>query len=448
MITNEYRDSYDNITLQESISIPSKVHVYSLGIEYMRQWFLSKFEDDFFKTVYVNGKHILDDYRRFNREKLTKIEKPALAIIPTVDYDYNRDFVDMKLGGLDILTRRSRFQQDIIIQDYDNNHFLRMFMEAVKINFTFKVRVSTRAQQIDLWNRMKFAFRVGATQKAFVSYDYHLPYDVMLSMAEHLGFEIQYPSEDKKNVYYPRVKNITGFLSYLNAHSMYPISYKMRTANGNCEFFMRMPDLCTHISNIDNLSLDDGEREEHLDNNFHIEMNSILTIPAPQEYFYFSSEAVSEKLTLKNDIAGLYTFRALVPPDKDEHEWRQFISTEYVDEENYVESIDLTELLDGTDLYRVIRHCIDKLFISPSIFVNIKLYNAQWERKIKMNWEDMNLYLDEPKLRSDYSQITLYVDLEYMNNQLQLLNHNENTRIQVDPAPENVSLIKSDSTYE
>lgn len=427
MITNRYRDSLDNIRLHESISIPSRVHVYSLAVEYMRDWFLSKFDENYFKTVYINGKHIFDDYRRLNRTKLLKVEKPAVAIIPSVDTEYNRDMVDLKLGGLDVLTRRSRFQQTSIIQDYENNYFLNMFMEAVRINFSFRVRVSTKAEQMDLANFMKYAFRVGATQKSFVSYDFHLPYDVMLNMASHNGFDIIYPAKDDTKTY-PKVKDIPGFLSYLNSHSMYPISYKMRTVSGNCEFFMRMPDLCTHISNLDALSIEDGEREGQLDNNFHIEMNCILTLPAPQQYFFYSSEALDNKFKLQDQIAGLYRFRPLSPPDKDRNGWRQYISTEYQDDERNVEAIEFGELLEGSELYKAIKYT-KSTHISPAIFVNIILFNGQYEREISVDWETMTIYPKEPKMKDIYSAITFYVDLEYMNNQIKMVDSIDKSRL-------------------
>lgn len=440
-----YAEEFRDIKLHESISIPSKVHVYSLGVEYMRNWFLKKFDDDYFKTIYMNGKHIFDDFRRFNREQITKIEKPALAIVPTVDYEYNRDTVDLRLGGLDVLTRRSRFKQMPIIQDPDHNVFLNMTMELVKINFTFKVRVGTKAQQDDLYNFMKFAYRVGATQKEFVSYDYHLPYEAMLNMAARSGFEIIYPSEENKDRIHPRVRNIAGFLSYLNSYSMYPISYKLRTINGNCEFFMRVPDQCTHISNIDPLSRDDGEREEMLDNNFQLEMTPILSIPCPQQYYFYSEDVLDERHKFKSDIAGLYSYRTVSPPERDEHGWRRYLITEYMDEAGEVDEIDLTDLLDGSELYKVILQLRDRLFISPSIFINVKLFNYYYEKKIKMDWEKMSIVIDEPKMRSEFSQIGVYVDLDFMNSHLKIMEGVDKTRMKVDEPLESTSKIPTTS---
>lgn len=450
MITDAYRDSLDKIELHESISIPSKVHAYSLGVEYMRNWFINKFDEffgkDYFKTVYINGKYIFDDYRRFNRTELVKVEKPALSITPTVEYDYNRDMVDLRYGGLDVLTRRSRFNKNMILHDYDNNYFLQMFMESVKINFVFKVRVSTRAQQLEMFNFMKFAFRVGSTQKSFVTYDFHLPYEAMLNMASHAGFDIISPTTGNKKQDRMRINNIAGFLQYLNTHSLYPISYKMRTVNGNGEFFVRVPNNCTHISNLDSLSVDDGEREDQLDNNFHIEMNSTLSIPCPQEYIYYSSEALNMAYKELDSIAGLYSIRALTPPNKDENGWDQYLSTEYVDDEQLVSEIDITELVDNSDLYRVIRYNIDSLHVSPSIFVNVKLFNNQHEKIIQMDWENMTIKMKEPKMKSEYSQITLYVDLEYMNNQIAILDNIDSNRMEVKPANNDVSVCSTTTT--
>ena len=39
--------------LYSSISIPSTVHSYSIGVEYMKQWFLNKFNKDYFHACFL-----------------------------------------------------------------------------------------------------------------------------------------------------------------------------------------------------------------------------------------------------------------------------------------------------------------------------------------------------------------------------------------------------------
>ena len=57
----QYKKGYEE--LHPSIYIPSTMHSYSLAIQYMRDWFLNQFDKDYWKTVYVNGSHILNDYK-------------------------------------------------------------------------------------------------------------------------------------------------------------------------------------------------------------------------------------------------------------------------------------------------------------------------------------------------------------------------------------------------
>lgn len=427
MISRRSQVEIQPIKLHDYISIPSEIHAYSLGIEYMRNWFLEQFNEGYFQTVYINGKHIFDDYRRFNRERLTKqVKKPAVAIIPSVDYSYNRENVDLMLGGRQILTRRSRYFNDGIIQDSSNNIYLNMHTKVVRMNFTFRVRVNSKAEQIDMYNFMKYAFRIGSTQGKNVSYDFHIPKEIMLNIAQSVGFELEEINKNNQ-LFDIKVKDIAGFLRYLNSNSTFPILYKMRTINGNSEYFVRFPGLYTHISNLDELSIDDGDRVDQIDSNFHIEMNSILDIPAPQYYFYNSRDKVDQRFKETKNFAGLYEFRNTISPDKDEHGWPQYLSTEYYDDDHNIKKINFRELLENHEFMQV----IDKtksMYISPAVFTNIKLYNNFEEIPIRIDWDNFDIILlNERELDIDESDITIYVDLEYMNEQLILIkNMNEN----------------------
>ena len=137
--------------------------------------------------------------------------------------------------------------------------------------------------------------------------DFHIPIDIILAIAENRKFEIK----DGK------VVDIVGFLQYLNSHSLLPITYKYRTINGNSEYFVRLSDVYTHISCLDQLQIDEGVRTGHLDTNFHIEMNAILKIAVPSYYFFYSKEQYDttyEKIS--TSLEALYTYINIEPPEK------------------------------------------------------------------------------------------------------------------------------------
>lgn len=424
MISKYEYPKREQITLNKSIAIPSEIHGYSLGVQFMRDWFLEKFDKDYFKTVYINGKHVMDDFRRFNREKIMTIEKPAVAIIPSINMDYNRDTLDLELGGRDVLVRRSTRYHDAFIQDNDNNVFLGIVLKQLEMPFTFRIRVKTRAEQVDLANRIKFTHRIGATQYKYLSMDFHIPSDIILAIARNRQFEIK----DNK------VVDIYGFLQYLNSHSFLPIVYKFRTINGKSEYFVKVSNLYTHISCLDPLSLDDGNRTGHIDTNFHIEMNAILKIPVPSYYFFYSKDLINTTYEdITSSVEALYTYRSIEPPEKNDKGWEQYLSTEWEEPERYISTIKFEELLKGGPMLKVIKHTID-IGISPSIFLDVQLYCENNRMDISIDWNTLEIIVNK-KVSEDITKITIYIDKEYYNEQLIVVNETVKGRLKVQETP-------------
>ena len=199
-----------DIHLNKYISIPSTVHGYSLAVEYMRDWLLSLYPQDFFKTVHIGGNHAFYDYRKFNKERLHQIIKPAVAITPTLNTDYNRDMVELIQGGLNIYTRRSPHYNDRFFNDFDSNLFIGIQFRQLEMPFNIKMRVRSRAQQLDLLEYTRLACRIGSTQTHFIDMDCHVPYDIMMALALDIGFDLE---KDEKGIY--KISDIVSFLQYL-----------------------------------------------------------------------------------------------------------------------------------------------------------------------------------------------------------------------------------------
>lgn len=407
------------IRLNSDISVPSTIHGYSIGVEYMQKWFLDKFDKDYFKTIFVAGKSVFDDYRRLSKQELLSVEKPALSINPVLDVDYNREFVDMYPGGLKNFARRTCTYDKAFFSDYENNNYLGMHLRLMKINFNFRVRVKTRAQQIDVMEFMKIAFKIGSTHKEYKDVDFHVPKEIIICVAKDAGFEI-----DEKG----KVKDIIGFLSYLNSHSGLPFMYKLRTINGNNEFFIKAPNLCMHITCTEQLSIDDGERQGQLDNNFHIDMNCELRIPVPQFYAYYTNHTIELEKKLKRELLGLYNLSDVYQvPETNEKKWEILIKTDWVNEEYYLDEIEFAELLDRPDLHKILTHTF-KTGLSPSIFLDVKLYNNFKKIPIEIDWTNFKIKVNSV-LKEKQSTIVIYSDRGYINEQLLVLEKMYDNRI-------------------
>ena len=173
----------------------------------MHDWFESKFEKDFFKGgIYVDGKHVLDDYKNMFSKNIIKGMNPRARMEPTVQFDYDRENLDSYMAPPNLYLRKSKYNQSFF-KDYDRDMFLGIVMRALRMDFNFKVRVSTRSEQLDVFNRMEMYFRVGSTMHENVSVDYHVPKAIMINIADRAGFEIRGNE----------VVDAISFINYLNS---------------------------------------------------------------------------------------------------------------------------------------------------------------------------------------------------------------------------------------
>ena len=395
--------------LYSNLAIPSYVHAYSLAIDYMYKWFESKFEKDFFVGgIYIDGKHVLDDYKNKFHKLIVKGQQPRARIEPRIQHDYDREGLDSYLAPVNMYTRRSNLNTSFF-KDYDRDIFLGINMRALRMDFNFKVRVNTRAEQLDLAQRMELYFRVGATQYEDLSLDFHVPKEIMLNIADRAGFEI------KRN----EVVDIVEFLEYLNRHSDIPFLFKIRAINKKAEFFIRMNGLYTHIAVKDKLQLDDGDRNGKLDFYFHIDMNAVLTIPVPQFYAYYSAKDFNIKINPEESSTGtvaIYSINVVDIPKVDEHGWIQAAVTQYATDKGE-EFMDLSSLFTGENiLAKTINHDLVN-GVSPDHFINIKVFTEGDIYKavpIKMDWVNKIAYFRDPQ-PEDILDIAIYYDREYLN---------------------------------
>ena len=405
-------------TLYRSICVPSTVQAYSLCIEYVKSWFLSKFPQDTFKSVYIDGKNIYDDFRSLSKLDLLKRQKPALTITPSISWDFNNENIDSYPYGMDLYTQTGRFKNSFF-NSPSNSSYMGIGMETMLMRFNFRLKLETRAQQLDMFKFIKMACRIGFTCGEDVDLDFHIPYTLMIQLAKDNGFEVQSETISEGNIK-DTIKNIPGFLRWLNMHSSLPFLYKHRTLNGNNEFFLRMRNMYVHLRPQD-ISADDGEREGQMTNNFGIEFSVEARFPAPKMYAYYSDNTHKLKTVYgawyqpNGPVSTCYTFKGSVIPDKNKYNWPLLMSTTYEDDEDrlgFPLEVDFSELLEG-DMGDCIKDCLRK-GISPSIFCDFIFYNGGDYIYGKFDWESLKFISNTP-IRATGTFIGVYIDNDYLN---------------------------------
>lgn len=404
--------------LNRSICVPSMVQAYSLCIEYMKEWFYSKFEDrSFVKSEYIDGKYVFDDFRTLSRTELLKRQKPSLTITPTIDWEYDNDGIDSYPYGLSQYTMTGKFKS-AFFNDPEHDVYMGMNMETLLMKFTFRLKVETRAQQLDLYKYMKMAHRVGFSDVKDADMDFHIPYPMIVQIARDLGFCITETGDG-----YDQICDIPKFLKYLNMHSSIPFLYKHRTINGKHEFFIRAQRLAVNIRPL-SLSADDGDREGHLTNNYNLELECEVRFPAPRMYAYYSkSEHNLKKVyTAWDNHDGapvtVYTFKAIPIQDFNSHGWPLYMHTQYeqsIWEKDQPLTMDCSELIEG-EIGSVIKDTLDS-GLSPAVFVDMIVINGGEIVKGSMNWETLTFTSINP-VKTLSSFVGLYIDMNYVNTQI------------------------------
>lgn len=415
-------------TLNKSICVPSAIQSYSLCIEYIRNWFVSKFPENTFKHIHIEGKNIFDDFRGLDKLDLIKRQKPNLTIIPNIELEFTNENIDSYPYGLGLYTQTGKFKESFFSCP-ETQSYMGIGMQTLLMPFSFRIKVETKAQQIDMYNFIKLACRVGFTCGENVDLDFHIPNELIIQIAKDNGFETYY-KEEKDNEK-ESIRDVSAFLRWLNMHSSLPFLYKHRTLNGRNEFFIRMKGVYVHIR-PGSLTADDGEREGQMTNNFAIDFSAEVRFPAPKFYAYYSDNAHElQKLygawfQPNGPVATCYTFKEIELPDYNDYHWPMFMTTTYEnDNDSDILEIDLSELFVG-DLLDCINDSINK-GISPSIFCDIHFYNNGKYIPGNFNWSNLKFTSKIPVSKRN-TAIAIYVDNDYLIN-YSTTNSDRKTRI-------------------
>lgn len=408
---DDLNKKYTKRMMLSSVMIPSQYQAYSICVEFARDWFLEKFNKNFFTNVHIDGKFAFDDFRRFSitDDKLKRIN-PLLAIFPVIQMDHNRNWID-SYPEIPLMLRRTKME-GCFFNDEPTGLHAQIIFKTILMNFVYKMRVNTRAEELDLFEFIKIKHRAGYTETKEVSIDIHVPKELIAQIA----YDNEFKFDDNLNI-----ENPTGLLKYLNSHSLIPFIYKMRCVNGNNEFFIKVPNCVAHLK-MEMPTMDDGERSGVNSTNYTIDFNVEVEMSAPFSYTYYSQKEqkyITDREIISDGLISVMKSAKTTIPDKNSKGWSQYTTTEYMIDETELNKdveIDFNELFNGADIIDIINYT-KSIAINPAVFIDMKIFNDAKEVKFDMDW---NIF--KCKINSKVTNITLvigiYIDLEYVNNVL------------------------------
>lgn len=410
--------------LKTNLIIPSQYLLYSLCIEYMSNFFYSKFPKDFFKHKRLDTSHIMDDLRKIETKDLIVINKPAAHIVVDEDQGFNRNNLDLYNAGATLYENRARLENSFFM-DRTNNIYIAFRPYQVKLTFGFSIKVSTKAVQDDVAKLCEIIFRSNGTQKHYIDFDAPVPKELIGQIATDRGM--------CKNGEY----DVYDMLAYLNSNSKIPFIYKFNSATGNLEYFVRMPHAVLHIktsavrkdqANMRNMSAID----------YTVSFECEVRFPSVLFYAYYSMvkrESINS-FTQLDAKSILFTTTSLCNiPDKNAKGWNWlYRKTCTLNDKEEVRKIKNGELLDidllpllNNDLITLIEYN-KSIYLNPELFMDIKAFNFTKQIPINIDWNSMKLKFTEA-LDTQEVYIVFYVDMNYVNQMNILFKKMYSTRI-------------------
>lgn len=410
-------------SLKCDLFIPSYVHSLSIATEFIYNYVLSKFPQDYFKTIHVSGKHPYEDFRRLQKGDLTVRQNPSASIAYSIQYDFNDNNLDYNLLSTNKYLKKSQWQRSFF-KCPSKGLYVGMDLEAMMINYNFRFRVNSRAQQLDLFNRLRKVFRLGCTETVDIDCDFHLDNSLTLALAKEAGF--------MTNTSTGEVSDPWNFTKFLNSYSQMPILYKLRLINQKYEYFLRMRNLPVHLDFQNPLDVDDGVQTGMTTSDFIVEFQIAMRFPAPRTFALYNEGKWMHGIKVeKNEGIKVFSMKVLDIPEENLKHWPMYGHSDYMADEGeeVVSQIDITELFKApvdikvdTSLDDIIQDAIDQ-YINPDTFVEIAVYtndlaiNGTGRIPIMMDWERRTIKLP-PGTTNNYFYLAIYIDREYVNSKV------------------------------
>lgn len=402
----------------EDIHLLSKLYPTSLPeqyghiIEFVKEWILSKFEDGFFKEVYVDQSMVYKKVKRRRQKELLKYQNPQIGIFPKYDDTYDRDTVDMYLWGVDkiMITKHD----ESFIHDRETHNSISLKLRNIKVDFDVRIKLSTKIQQINLYENLKIALRTSASQDIYTPCKIQMPFDILNDMYyEYYG----------KNIIRNDIDSINHALKYFNDRTKVVIEYELDKSNGDYYFYLLVDGL-NHRIKFDSISIDDGEQEGDTYSNFMIDMSFYVNCPAVSFFYRLFSDksknidtfiSSSEVIDNGNSVESIDEYEK-IEIDSRVGDFELYLQSTIEDVDKGDLSLSYSEIFGGlsidTTIEKVFNHCIE-YYISPSKFIEFVFKYNNNKLDIENDYKNGKILVKNVPENCNLTML-IYLDAYYM----------------------------------
>ena len=416
--------------MRYSMSAASLAHTYGNIATFANSWLLSLFPSKYFKTNYISSTIAYRDFASFNnnRREFIKKQKPMIIMRPRIEMDVlddlpiNQTYFAQRIYDINNEDIETGNLQSFFL-DQANHRYIQFLMNALRITFDVSIVVETQMEQINLVHYFKNRVRQNWEMTTVVGLESYVSRDIMWLLAKDAGFEDVFTTSKESR--------IGEFLSYVNNHSLYPVTLKYKNSSGRHEFFRYHH---SHVNMaITGLSIDDPNKKNMVSDECAINFSLRCDFNTAGLYVYLSNnDTVFEEF----NKAGIYegfddTFKekdmiSVVTPQKlfnrtMPNGWNIFTTPAFdIDTNERPYPLDFSVLLN-TSLSEAVayhrKHGIPlTTFMDVEVLKNERTMEPE-RNEYRIDWDNLTLYVYNCNINTEYRFI-LYVNTVYLNNLL------------------------------
>lgn len=405
------------VHLYRACSSVSLAHTFGNATAIMTNYIESLFTDGYFKTIHTTTKigYREFDFNRNQDKEMSKKRKPMLVIRPRVVLDNNDAFL------ADTFKTR-RFTDDFRSGDYDElqpffedrkrSIYIKYLLNRLTMDFDITIITSTTMEQLNLANYLKNRVR---WEMNFPIYTY-LEGHTSRKLYELISNDSGIPILDENG-------NIRRFLDYVNSHSCYPVTYKLKGSTGNDEFFRYYGTSMDTV--FRDLSIDEGNKKNQVDDEATITFTVRTEFDAAGLYYYYTKNTAIDDFTdissFSDDevVIPVFTVDINYPKTKLPEGYQLYTNVMWhLEDENATEDeVEFGEILSAV-MQRLFEYCgKNNIPKEPYIHFEIMCNNYQLVegRDFKVDLENMKLRILFCRPNVTY-RLFIYTNVLYCNN--------------------------------
>ena len=324
----------------------SLAHTYGNITCFVADYIKSLFPQNYFKTVHISTAIAYKQFSVFqnSRKEILKKSKPMLIIRPRIEMDDSSVFLYdtfLTTNAHNIYMERDFSNLQPFIIDKDHEIEIKYLLNRLKMSFDISIITDTQMDAINQAHYLKNRIDFNYSHFIPAHLESYVPRELLNVVSKDIGVPM-----------YGKDGSVRDFVRYLNDHSIFSVSYKMKNSSGNDEFFRFYPASIDTL--FSGLNVEDANKKGMITDSCAVSFTVTTEFFGAGLYYFFTNKnQVIDKFVMdmstenKDHIIPIYTQQNLFV-SKFGAGWNVYTAPMYKVDDEKTDIMDISTLFNNS----------------------------------------------------------------------------------------------------